>query len=107
MDLAAAVYAVTDKCPTREQFGLTQQARRSAVSIPSNIAEGQARGATNDYIRFLRIARGSVQELETQLLLMVKIGHLPESDVKPLLNQSSEVTRLLSGLERSLRNQGA
>lgn len=65
--LAVAVYALTEKFPKEEIYGLTSQMRRAAVSIPSNIAEGRARSTRNDYIHFLRIAHGSVSELETQI----------------------------------------
>jgi four helix bundle protein len=102
MDLVVTVYQATEPYPNREMFGLTNQSRRAAVSVPSNIAEGQGRGSTKDYVHFLRIARGSLQELETQLILAQRLGFLPDSHLESLLAQSDEVSRIISGLIRSL-----
>jgi four helix bundle protein len=102
MDLVVAVYQATEPFPQREMFGLTNQSRRAAVSIPSNIAEGQGRGSTKDYVHFLRIARGSLQELETQLILAERLGYLAEPLLQSLLSQSCEVSRIVAGLIRSL-----
>ena len=102
MDLAIAIYRVTEAFPAREQFGLTNQMRRASVSIPSNIAEGQGRGTTKDYVHFLHIARGSLQELETQLLLAQRLTFASESEVPSLLSLCDEVSRLVSGLMNSL-----
>lgn len=102
MDLATAVYRATESFPTREQFGLTNQMRRAAVSIPSNIAEGQGRRTTNDYIHFLHIARGSLQELETQCLLSQRLNFVSETDAANVMSCCDEVSRLVSGLINSL-----
>ena len=102
MDLAASVYRVTEAFPSREQFGLSNQMRRASVSIPSNIAEGQGRGTTKDYVHFLHISRGSLQELETQLLLAQRLNFAVESDVQSLLSLCDEVSRLVSGLINAL-----
>lgn len=102
MDLATDVYRVTEAFPSREQFGLTNQMRRASVSIPSNIAEGQGRGTTKDYVHFLHIARGSLQELETQMLLAQRLKFTSESEVQNLLVLCDEVSRLVSGLMNSL-----
>src|SRR5580704_12258339 len=102
MSLVEGVYALTGSFPGSERFGLTDQLRRSAVSIPSNIAEGQGRRLSKQFALFLRIARGSVQELETQLLIAARLGYMQEDQVRPLLDLSDEVSRLLSGLLRSL-----
>jgi len=100
MQLAKAVYKVTSLMPDSERFGLTSQIRRAAVSIPSNIAEGYARQSLPDYIRFLRIARGSLAELQTQLMLAGDLGFLkPHSESDSLLD---EADRVLQGLIRSL-----
>jgi four helix bundle protein len=106
MDLAVEVYRLTNTFPKKETYGLASQLGRCAVSIPSNIAEGQGRGATNEYLRFLRIARGSVQELETQLILTNRLGYTSEVMLKRVLPLAEEVSRLISGLARSLRDNG-
>ena len=102
MGLAAAVYRATEVFPSREQFGLTNQMHRASVSIPSNIAEGQGRGTTKDYVHFLHISRGSLQELETQLLLAQRLSFASETEVQSLLSVCDEVSRLVSGLINAL-----
>lgn len=102
MDLAEAVFRLSARFPKTEAFALTSQMRRAALSVPSNIAEGQGRGATKEYVRFLRIARGSTQELETQLLLAQRLGLAPHPDIDALLGRAAEVCRRISGLMRSL-----
>ena len=102
MDLAVAVYKATDTFPRGEMYCLAGQMRRAATSVPSNIAEGQGRGATKEYLRFLRIARGSVQELETQLILAHRLGYVPQPTVDRLLADAVEVSRIVSGFARSL-----
>lgn len=76
MELAEEVYILTKSLPASEQYGLVSQMRRSAISVPSNIAEGKRRGSRKDFVQFLRIADGSASELETQLLLAKKIFNL-------------------------------
>src|SRR5687768_8153088 len=85
VDLTVEIYRATDSFPKSECFGLTQQMRRAAGSIPSNIAEGQGRSTTKDYIHFLHIARGSIQELETQHYLAFKLGFIDLPSQKSLL----------------------
>ena len=102
MDLAVAVFRATERMPRQEAFGLVSQMRRAAVSVPSNIAEGQGRGMTKEYVRFLRIARGSVQELETQLVLAGRLGFVAGEVLDRLLADSAEVSKVISGLSRSL-----
>ena len=99
-DLALAVYKQTAKLPPEERFGLTAQTRRCAVSVPSNIAEGWGRGATQDYIRFLRNARGSLYELSTQIELCMRLEYHGDWDAVTIL--SDDVRRLLHGLIQSL-----
>ena len=100
MRLAKRVHVLTDQLSSSDRYGLSSQMRRAAVSIPSNIAEGYGRGARQEYLRFLRIARGSAAELETQLLLAAELGYVTDaSDVQALLK---DVYRLLYGLIRSL-----
>lgn len=102
MDLATQVYSLTSRFPKEELYGLTAQMRRSAVSIPSNIAEGAARHSRKEFIQFLSIASGSVAELETQLVLAFRIGFLPTNTA---LAKIEEIRKMLLGLLRSLRKQ--
>ena len=102
MLLVRHVYARTKSFPADERFGLVAQARRAAVSIPCNIAEGNGRSRRRDYIRLLLVARGSVQELETQLLIASDQKFLPSGESTELLRRTNEVGRLLAGLIRAL-----
>jgi four helix bundle protein len=102
MTLAEAVYRATADYPLEERYGLTAQMRRAAVSIPSNIAEGQGRRSTDEeFARFLRISLGSNCELDTQLELSQRLSLIDGSVVDKLRPQIEEVGRLLSGLLRS------
>ncbi|WP_447529203.1 four helix bundle protein [Vreelandella sp. TE19] len=103
MDLVEEVYRLTAKFPSNEKFGLTSQLRRAAVSIPSNIAEGAARGSSKDFIRFLFIARGSLSEIETQLLISLRLGYL--EDVTQVVELIHRVSGLLGGLIRNLQSR--
>ena len=100
MDLCVLTYQVTDSSPKHELYGLTQQARRAAVSIPSNIAEGWGRGTSLDYLRFLRTSRGSLFELQTQMLLGIRLRYI--SECSQITTLSDEVSRILQGLIGSL-----
>jgi four helix bundle protein len=102
VDLAALVYQATEQFPSQERFGLTNQMRRAAVSVPSNIAEGQGRGSTRDFLNFLGIARGSLQELETQILIAGRLKFLSESAVDELSRSAAEVSRIIGGLRNAL-----
>jgi four helix bundle protein len=102
IDFAEMVYRATREFPRDELFGLTSQLRRAAVSVASNIAEGQGRGTTKDFIHFLHIANGSLQECETQLVLAERFGYLEADGLARLLEQSNEVGRINNGLIRSL-----
>jgi len=101
ISLVTQVYVVTRSFPREERYGLTSQIRRAAVSIPSNIAEGQARLTPGEFRQFLGIAKGSLAELDTQLIIAEKLGYLIEAG--PLFEQLAEVGRMLSGLLASLR----
>jgi four helix bundle protein len=106
-DLAEAVHRDTRSFPKEEMYGLTAQMRRAAVSVPSNIAEGQGRRADGPFSLHLSIAHGSLRELETQVLLSGRLGYLSESQVSELLDASSEVGRLVTGLDNVVSgNQG-
>jgi four helix bundle protein len=102
MELVAAIYDATDGFPSHEQFGLVSQLRRAAVSVPSNIAEGKAHFSNRDFVRFLRHARGSLAEIETQVLIAQQRKYL-SSDTATMLSQKiDELGRMLSGLINSL-----
>ncbi|CAN5358949.1 four helix bundle protein [soil metagenome] len=103
LDIAEAVYRLTGTYPAEERFGLSAQMRRAAVSIPSNIAEGWGRGEGADNVRFVRIARGSLCELTTQLMLAERLGY----PVDPQLNESLEresrlIQAYLTSMQRNL-----
>ena len=103
MDLVEAVHRSTACFPREEVYGLTSQVRRAAVSIPSNIAEGQGRNSTNEFINFLSFAYGSLCEVETQVLLAERLSFLENSAAATLLRSSAEVGRIINGLSNSLR----
>ena len=100
--LVKRIYQATATFPAQEIHGLTNQVRRAAVSVPSNIAEGYGRGTRKDYVRFLQNARGSLYEVETQVILADDLGFLVPSVSQPLLLQTGECSRILNGLIRSL-----
>lgn len=102
MDLAVAVYEQTRRWPKEEIYGLTSQARRAATSIPSNIAEGYGRETRGAYLQFLRVAQGSLKELETQLLISQRTSVAPSGTVDPLLEKVESVGKLLRLLLRKL-----
>jgi four helix bundle protein len=102
VDLVVTVYKVTDQLPSDEKFGLTHQVRRAAVSVPSNIAEGQGRSSVNEFLRFLSISRGSLCELETQILIAQRLGFISDLERDHVLRDADEVGRLLRGLSRSI-----
>ncbi len=103
MSLAKEIYAVTASFPKEEIYGLTSQMRRASVSVPSNIAEGAARGSSKEFIQYLIVARGSLMELETQIALSHELGYInPPSS---LLENSNRVFALLNGLITSLKNK--
>ena len=106
MALVAEVYKLSKSFPKDEVYGLTSQVRRCAVSIPSIIAEGYGRNSTSDYVRFPRIATGSLYELQTQMEISSKLEYLKRADFDRLYESSREVERMLSSLSRKLNNGG-
>jgi four helix bundle protein len=102
MTLAEELYRETVSFPREERYGLTAQLRRAGVSIPSNIAEGYGREATQEWIRFLRIAQGSLKELETQLLLASRLGFLSPAAYTTLSARTVRISHQLRALIKSL-----
>ena len=102
MELVKEVYLITKALPKEEQYGLTSQIRRSSISIPSNIAEGYGRHSTNDYLRFLQIATGSLYELQTQLEISRNLDFLPKESFDKSFEGSREIERMLSSLIRKV-----
>jgi four helix bundle protein len=100
--LARIIYRITQGFPTEERFGLVAQMRRAAVSISSNVAEGQARHTTGEFIQFISHAEGSLAELDTQLLLAVELQFCRDSDAAPSLQLVEEQRRMLNALRRKL-----
>ena len=102
MDLVEDVYKASKDFPREEVYGLTSQVRRAAVSIPSNIAEGQGRRTTSDFLRHLSIAYGSLREVETQILIARRLKYVAQTKLEEVMNRAGEVGRLLNGLMASL-----
>jgi four helix bundle protein len=107
MALAALCYAKTLSFPRSEAFGLTTQIRRAAASIPANVAEGNGRENTGSYIQFLRIAQGSLKELETHVLLSQTVEMMKAADAALVLEMTEEVGKLLRSLIRALQEKEA
>ncbi len=103
MELVTEIYRATRLFPRDEVYGLTSQLRRAAVSVPSNIAEGQARFSQKEFHRFLGHARGSLVEIETQIMIAGNLGYLSLQQGKALLDKTAEVGRMLNGLIASTR----
>lgn len=102
MDLVEEVYLASKAFPREEIYGLTSQLRRAAVSIPSNLAEGQGRRTTADFLRHLSIAYGSLREVETQILIATRLRYLAPVKSQVVMQGTAEVGRLLNGLMASL-----
>jgi four helix bundle protein len=105
VDLAQQIYRITERFPPNEQFGLTSQIRRAAVSIPSNMAEGAARKTKKEFIQFLHISKGSLSELDTQLEIARRLEYLGQVEWEALNELLERVDRLLSGLIRHLKTK--
>lgn len=102
MDIITDVYKLIKKLPPEERHALADQIRRCAVSIPSNIAEGQARNSKKEFIHFLSISRGSIAELQTQLLISVRLDYLEEIEVSEILLRLKHTDKMISSLMCSL-----
>ncbi len=98
MELVFCIYEITQDFPKHELYGLTRQLRRAAVSVPSNIAEGKGRSSDKDWCVFLYHARGSLHELETQLLIASHLGYLQSAEAQRINHQVAEIARMLNGL---------
>lgn len=105
MDLVVLVYRLSKAFPDAERFGLTSQLRRAAVSVPSKIAEGYGRGPTGDYLRFLRAARGSLFEVDTQTMLAARLEFVPDDAFAAIQDRIQECGRILAALIRSLEDK--
>ena len=105
MNLAFSIYENVKELPKEEIYGLSTQMRRAAVSIPSNIAEGHQRSSTKEYIHFLLIARGSLGELETQLLLCEGLNYLKNDTIQSIMAQCEEIGKMLTTLIRILQQK--
>jgi len=103
MDLVEQIYSITKTFPDDERYGLISQMRRCAVSVPSNIAEGAARGSTQEFIRFLYISQGSLSELETQILIANRLNYL--SDISVNINSIQQISSQLGGLIKHLKSR--
>ncbi|HXJ94004.1 MAG TPA: four helix bundle protein [Terriglobia bacterium] len=102
--LVTEIYQITRSFPREELYGLTSQVRRAAVSIPANIAEGWGRNMTRDYVQFLRVARGSLLELETHLVVARNLKFIEAITLQRSAEQTQEINRMLNGLIRSLEH---
>ena len=105
MTLGERCYRLTREFPKDELFGMTSQIRRSAASVPANIAEGYGRGTRGEYIQFLRVAQGSLKELETHLMLSQRVQLAPEPTFEPVVAQCELVGKMLHALIRSLQKK--
>ena len=105
MKLAKEIYQLTAKFPPEEKFGLISQMRRAAVSVPSNIAEGQARNTTGEFVQFISYAEGSLAELDTQLTLAVELNFLSSEKAVVGLDSVAELRRMTNGLRRAVTSR--
>ena len=102
MDVAVECYKLTQRFPRTEMFGIVSQIRRSASSVPANIAEGHGREGRAHFVQFLRVAQGSLKELETHLILSARVGFLQDEESGPMLRRCADVGKMLRGLIRAL-----
>jgi four helix bundle protein len=102
MDMTVMLYRIVKNLPKEEIYSLSDQMRRAAMSIPSNIAEGFGRNSTKEYIHFLYITKGSVCELETQLMLCVKIKYLTETEIQPIMDLLDEIGKMITTIIKTI-----
>src|SRR3954469_17923100 len=107
MDLVTEIYQLTRVFPQDEKFGLTSQLQRAAISIPANIAEGHGRKSTGAYLNHLSIANGSLMEVETLVLVAMRLGFLTSKQQGSISDRTGEIGKMLSGLQRSLNPQSS
>lgn len=105
IELVTAIYKITQKFPEEEKYGLTAQIRRAAVSIPSNIAEGAARGSDKEFIRFLYFSMGSTMELETQFIISKNLSYLNEETFNKINTELNSIGKMINGLIKHLKNR--
>jgi len=105
MDLVVMSYQLTKQFPKSENFGLSSQLQRAAVSVPANIAEGRTRKHQKEFLQFLSIANGSLAELETHLQIAQRLNYIDDKQLMEVLERSSEVGRMLNGLRRSIKTR--
>ncbi len=105
IDLAVSIYRQTEAFPKEEKFGLTQQLRRAAVSVASNVAEGAARSSSNEFRKFLSYSQGSASEISTQLMIASRLNYLSQNDLDRLDRDLDDIGRMITGLSKSL-NRG-
>ena len=101
--LVKRIYQLTKGFPTEEKFGLVSRMRRAAVSVPSNLAEGQARHTTGEFIQFISHPEGSIAELDTQLIIAVELSYCERADVSDVVALIAELRKMLNGLRRKLK----
>ncbi len=105
MELVETIYRTTTAFPREEIYGLTSQIRRAAISVPSNIAEGNGRNTTRDYVHVLGMAYGSIKEVETQVLISERLRYINSNRSDELVEMTGEIARLISGLMNSLNRK--
>jgi len=104
MEFVTEIYRATRALPREEMYGLATQMRRAAISVPSNIAEGQARYSRREFYRFLQVARGSLAEIETQIMIAMSLEYLTPAAARSLITRTAELGRILNGLIASTKS---